>query len=215
MGLISDPTEQLVGKMDIDEKTGGTRFDWAKFALAVQQPGIVLLDELNRIPKNGANALFSCLDDTRELSADGAKGTDRRTVRVHPECIFFATANIGDEYTGTNEIDAALDTRFMHVEMDFIDADDEARILTARTGVGADDACVICNVARQIRRSSAESGLRPVSTRETLRCARRVAGGFEVRQAMEDVFLTLYRDDRSDSDCSERQQVRSIIQGVF
>jgi len=211
MGLISDPTEQLVGKMDIDEKTGGTYFDWAEFALAIQRPGIILLDELNRVPRNGANALFSCLDHTRELSADNAKGTDRRVIKVHPECVFFATANVGDCYTGTNDIDTALETRFMTVEMDYIAKDDEVRILVNRCGIETEEAEMICDVAAQVRRMRGDE-LRPLSTRETLMCAQRVSGGFPLLRAMESVFLPIYSDARCDNETSQRQLVRTIIQ---
>ena len=184
MGTVTDPTEQLVGKMDLDPATGGTRFDWADFALAIQRPGVILLDEINRCPRNGNNILFSVLDGTATLSAAGAKSSDQRSIRVHPDCVFFATANIGYEYTGTSEIDIALRNRFMEVELDYLDAATEAKVLCARTGVDYDDARNIAQIATGIRKSHCNGTLqKSVSMRVTLNCARRpgLRGGVPAR----------------------------------
>ena len=41
-------------------------------------------------------------------------------IPVHPECVFFSTANMGSQYTGTHKLDRALLDRFMLIEMDAI-----------------------------------------------------------------------------------------------
>lgn len=217
MGSITDPTEQLVGKMDIDSLTGGTVFDWADFALAIQKPGVVLLDEVNRIPKNGENTLFSCLDGTRELSAAGAKTSDRRTIKVNPDCCFFATANIGDEFTGTKQIDGALKTRFMQVELDYMTQGDEVKILMARTGVNKDDATNIAFVANKIRTMARKGEVQvSISTRETITCAELVHDGFSVLDAIGLTFLPLYDAGYGNGDSnSERTQIKQVISQRF
>lgn len=217
MGSITDPTEQLVGKMDLDPATGGTRYDWADFALAIQRPGVILLDEINRIPKNGENILFSCLDKTRELNASGAKSTEKRIIKVNPECVFFATANIGTEYTGTKEIDLATRTRFMPVEMDYLDVKTEKAILKSKTGISDEDANNIAFVANEIRRLSAKEEIQnSVSTRETVMCAELVRDGYDVENAMYLCFLPIFdrgagKNDRE----SERWRVRTTITSRF
>lgn len=213
MGSITDPTEQLVGKMDLDPATGGTRYDWADFALAIQRPGVILLDEINRIPKNGENILFSCLDKTRELNASGAKSTEKRIIKVNPECVFFATANIGSEYTGTKEIDLATRTRFMPVEMEYLDVKTEKAILKSKTGISDEDANNIAFVANEIRRLASKDEIQnSVSTRETVMCAELVRDGYDVENAMYLCFLPIFdrgagKNDRE----SERWRVRSTI----
>lgn len=217
MGTVTDPTEQLVGKMDLDPATGGTRFDWADFALAIQRPGVILLDEINRCPRNGNNILFSVLDGTATLSAAGAKSSDQRSIRVHPDCVFFATANIGYEYTGTSEIDIALRNRFMEVELDYLDAATEAKVLHARTGVDYDDARNIAQIATGIRKSHCNGTLqKAVSMRETLNCAELVRDGLPVVQACEAAFLPGFDKGTGERDAgSERGKVRALIASRF
>lgn len=217
MGTITDPTEQLVGKLDLDTVTGSTRFDWADFARAIQNPGVVLLDEINRIPDNGDNILFSCLDGTRSLSAAGAKSSDARTIKVHPDCVFFATANIGARYTGTKEMDSALMNRFMPVEVDYMTPATEAKILIKRTGVKKDDAENISFIAGRIREMAGNEALQnSVSTRETLQCASLVSDGFTCLEAMEATFLPLFDRGTGPSDgSSERSSVKALFQARF
>lgn len=218
MGSITDPTEQLVGKMDIDTLTGGTKFDWAPFAQAIQTPGVILLDEVNRIPRNGDNMLFSCLDDTRCLPASGAKSSDRRDIPVHKDCMFIATANIGDEYTGTKEIDAALRSRFFpEIEMCYMTQTQETTILMNRNGISKEDATNIAFVANRLRVMAAKGDLQSaVSTRETLQCAEMVKDGFGVLESMEYAFLPLYdKGLGADDPTSERAQVKQVISQRF
>ena len=217
MGTITDPTEQLVGKMDLDPSTNGTKFDWADFALAIQRPGVIILDEINRIPRNGENILFSVLDGTRSLSAAGAKSGDQRTVKVNPDCVFFATANIGSDYTGTKDIDAALANRFFPLELDYLDVKTEKMVLCNRLGIAEDDAENIALLAHMIRNSKKKGDIEhAVSTRETLMCAALVRDGFDVKDAVEICFLPLFEGGTGDTDSgSERNTVRGMIATRF
>jgi hypothetical protein len=217
MGTITDPTEQLIGKMDLDPSTNGTRFDWADFALAVQRPGVVLLDEINRCPRNGWNTLFSILDGNKTLVASGAKSTDQRVISVNPDCVFFATANLGAEYVGTSEIDAALDDRFMMIELGYLDAKDECDVLVARTGIAKEDANNIALVADNIRKQYRSNALQQsVSIRKSLMAAKLVRRGYDVEEAMEMAFLPGFQPGVTDKDPnSERGVVRAIIASRF
>ena len=219
MGTITDPTEQLVGKMDI-VSTGGTVFDYADFALAIQKPGVVILDEINRCPRNGTNILFSCLDGTRCITASGAKSSDMRVIPVHPECVFFATANVGYEYSGTAQIDKALQTRFMMIKTKYMTVDQEKQILMVRSGISEGDAYNIAFIANQIRRKKWEGELASsVSTRETLLCADYVRDGFTCREAIEACFYPLFDEGNSmwgtvDVN-SELHKVEVIVDGLL
>lgn len=218
MGSITDPTEQLVGKMDLSPLPGGnveTKYDWADFALAVQRPGVVLLDELNRIPRNGYNILFSVLDKTRKLPAFGAKGTDKRMIDVHPDCVFFATANIG--YAGTETMDEALKNRFLPIELDYLDPKTETTVLVSNTGISREDANNIALIASNIRKEVKKGTIEhAVSTRETLLCAMYVKYGFTVEQALEIVFLPNFEGGLTDKDPNcERGTVKAMIASRF
>lgn len=212
MGAITDVTAQLVGKMDKVKGEMEFAFDWAPFALAIQKPGIILLDELNRIPSDGGNALFSCLDKTRELAAPDAKSTDKRIIKVHPDCVFFATCNIGIEYTGTKEIDKAIEDRFFFVEMDYLPVNIEANVLCERTGLNKDDALNIATVASKLRLQAQKGELSTaITTRDTLRCAELVKDGFDIVQAFEYAVLPKF-DKGDDQASSERAVVKTVIQ---
>lgn len=217
MGTITDPVEQLIGKMDLDPSTNGTKFDWADFALAIQRPGVILLDEINRCPRNGNNILFSVLDGTATLTASGAKSTDQRNIKVNKDCVFFATANIGYEYTGTSQMDIALWNRFHCIELDYINVKEEANLLVGETGIDLEDAENIATIAYNIRQSHASGSLdHGVSTRETLLCAGLVSDGFSVKEALESAMLPNFEKGATDKDPDcERGKVKAMIASRF
>lgn len=119
MGTMTDPIMGLVGTHTITVEDGVTKssFTRSRFSEVIQEPGIVLLDELSRAGVMANNLLFPVLDYRRELSMEYAFD-DTTPVKVHPECVFIATANIGSQYTGTHKMDRALVDRFMTIEVD-------------------------------------------------------------------------------------------------
>lgn len=119
MGTMSDPIMGLVGTHVISVKDGKTysEFKKSRFSEVIQQPGIVLLDEISRASVAANNLLFPVLDFRKELSMEYSF-EDSQPIAVHPECVFFATANMGSQYTGTHKLDRALLDRFMTVEVD-------------------------------------------------------------------------------------------------
>ena len=119
MGTMTDPIMGLVGTNTIQVESGTTvsKFIKSRFSAAIQKPGIILLDELSRASLQANNLLFPCLDFRRELSMEYAFN-DSEPIHIHPECVFFATANIGSQYSGTNKMDRALLDRFVLLEMD-------------------------------------------------------------------------------------------------
>ena len=87
-------------------------FEYAKFTQDIQKLGVILLDELSRAPVTTNNVLFPCLDSLRMLPVEMAGGEDLRSIQVHPDCVFVATANVGAEYTGSMSLDRTLVGRF-------------------------------------------------------------------------------------------------------
>jgi len=119
MGTMSDPIMSLIGNHTITMENGLTKSTFAKsrFSEVIQQPGIVLLDELSRANVMANNLLFPCLDFRRELPMEYCFH-DNSPIKIHSECVFFATANLGGQYTGTHKIDRALMDRFMLIEVE-------------------------------------------------------------------------------------------------
>lgn len=121
MGTMTDPVMGLVGTHVITVKDGVTssEFRRSRFSEVIQQPGIVMLDEISRAAAMANNLLFPCLDFRRELPMEYSFH-DTTPVPIHPQCVFFSTANMGSQYTGTHKLDRALLDRFMLIEMDSI-----------------------------------------------------------------------------------------------
>ncbi len=119
MGTMTDPVMSLVGTHAIKVKDGHTTSEFirSRFSEVIQKPGIVLCDEISRAPAAANNLLFPCLDFRKELSMEYCFD-DCEPIKIHPECIFIATANLGSQYTGTHKLDRALIDRFMLMEID-------------------------------------------------------------------------------------------------
>ena len=119
MGTMTDPIMSLVGNHVIKMHDGVTTSTFVKsrFSEVIQQPGIVMLDEISRAVVTSNNLLFPCLDFRRELPMEYCF-EDTAPIKVHPQCVFIATANLGGQYTGTHKLDRALMDRFMIVEID-------------------------------------------------------------------------------------------------
>lgn len=84
-----------------------TTWKYSQLATAIQQPSVVLINELTRMSPKAAS-LFLRLLEERELLIEPMN----EVIKVHPECIFIADQNTGLGYTGTSKQDAALVDRF-------------------------------------------------------------------------------------------------------
>lgn len=208
MGTIQDAQSALLGVHRLN-KDGVSEFDYAPFVDYVQRPGIILLDELNRAPLASSNILFPCLDRRRYLPLDIAGHDSMRKVPVHQECVFFATANLGAEYTGTTQIDRALMDRFFPIELSYPEQDTEIKILMNRTGVVEKQAKAIVRVSNTIREQfKAQELSNVVSVRHSILTANLIKDGFDTVAALMQVIMPLFED--SDG-VSERTKVKSII----
>jgi MoxR-like ATPase len=90
-----------------------TQWRYSQLATAIQQPSIVLLNELTRMTPKAAS-LFLRLLEERELLIEPLN----EVIKVHPECLFIADQNTGLGYTGTSKQDAALIDRF-NIKLEF------------------------------------------------------------------------------------------------
>lgn len=208
MGTVQDAQSALLGVHRLN-KDGHSDFDYAPFVGHVQRDGIVLLDEMNRAPISASNILFPCLDKRRYLPIDVASGDSIRSVPVHENCVFFATANLGAEYSGTSQIDRALLDRFFPIELSYPSETAEASILMIRTGIDEKTAKAIVKVSKTIRDQFKEQELsNVVSVRHTLLAASLIKDGFDTVGALMKVVMPLFDDSTG---VSERTKVKSII----
>lgn len=175
VGILSEPG-QLFGEHRLDH--GRTYFQEFLFPKAIQTPGCVIhLEEINRPEHPKAlNMLFSVLSEDRSVWID-----ELGHIKVADGVVFFATLNEGDEYIGTEMLDAALKDRFYVMVLNYLPPDVEAEVLHRKTGIDKGDALTIVNVAEKLRNNRSDPIL--VSTRHTLMVAELVNLGAAVRDA--------------------------------
>lgn len=100
---VLDP-EKWFGKTQL--KDGETFFEKTKFTEVVEKGHVViLLDEINRVAAEIANSLLPLLDYRRKTTVGNYD------IVCGEGIVFGMTANIGFQYTGTDQIDVALKNR--------------------------------------------------------------------------------------------------------
>ena len=176
VGILSEPG-QLFGEHRL--RDGQTYFQPFLFPQAIQTPGCVIhLEEINRPEHPKAlNMLFSVLSEDRSVWTD-----ELGYIEVAPGVIFFATLNEGDEFIGTEMLDAALRDRFFVTILDYLPMDVETKVLFEKTGIDEGDALTIVNLANRLRTNTQEPII--ISTRHTLMIAEMVAVGASVKEAL-------------------------------
>lgn len=206
--LVREPRDWFGAKR---AENGSVFWDKALFAEAIAQGGlVVLLDEVTRSTPNVLNSLLPLLDWTRETYIEEAK----EKLVVGPRTYFFATANIGAQFTGTFKLDSALADRFgAIVECSFLPEQDEAELLVKRSGITIDVARRLVKVANLVRNENQNSGklTETISTRVLLD----VAKLYTTLKETAFRFTVLPKFSADGGKQSERAQVLGFIQGQF
>ena len=202
MAAKQDPIASLIGVHRFD---GKSVFDRADFTYALEEDGIVVLDELPRAPMNTNNILFPVLDSRRELNMDVASH-GLRSIKVNPNCRFIATANEGYEYTGNNVLDRALKERFQLIMVNYMPEEQEIKLLKYRTGASQADAAVIVKIGKTIRDlNRREDVSSSVSIRHSLYAADLASAGLPVSKAMEIAFLPMFHIE------DEKKKIKDLL----
>lgn len=206
--LVREPRDWFGAKR---AENGSVFWDKALFAEAVANGGlVVLLDEITRATPNVLNSLLPLLDWTRETYIEEAK----EKLVVGPQTYFFATANIGAQFTGTFRLDSALSDRFGGiVECSFLPPDDEAALLIQRHKINSDVAKKLVKIANMVRDENQTTGklTETISTRVLLDVAQLYGAMKET--AFRFTVLPKFSDEGGKQ--SERAQVLGFIQGQF
>jgi len=213
LGATQDPRGTLIGNTHFEEGKG-TYFSESVFVKAIQTPNaVILLDELSRAHPDAWNILMTVLDyGQRYLRLDEQDG--QATIKVAENVTFIATANIGNEYTSTRQLDKALMDRFTIVEMDMLNETEENELLTYM--FPHVDSTVLSNVAKiaSLTRSEATSDTaripNGISTRTTVELSGLLFDGFSLEEASEVCIYPQY--DNTGGVDSERTFVKQIVQ---
>ena len=213
LGATQDPRSTLIGNTHF-EKSKGTYFSESLFVKAISTPdAVILLDELSRAHPDAWNILMTVLDSgQRYLRLDESDGSE--TINVAEGVTFVATANIGNEYTSTRVMDKALMDRFIIVEMDVLNADEEHGLLDYMfPHVDSDLLKSVAEIASATRgESKSEAGRLSagISTRTSVEMAGLLYDGFGLDEAAEVTVYPQFADDGGLE--SERTYVKQLVQ---
>ena len=213
MGATQDPRATLIGNVHFD-KSKGTYFSESLFVKAIQTPNaVILMDELTRAHPDAWNILMTVLDQgQRYLRLDEADG--QATIKVADGVCFVATANIGNEYTATRQLDKALMDRFVTIEMDTLSDEEEHGLLAyLYPTVDTDMLHNVAKIAFMTRTESLTDNPRissGVSTRTSVEIAGLLFDGFTLEESAD---ITIYPQYDADGGVdSERTFVKQIVQ---
>ncbi len=213
LGATQDPRASLIGNTHFN-KAEGTYFNESAFVKAIKTPySVVLLDELSRSHPEAWNILMTVLDaGQRYLRLDEA--VDSPIVKVAEGVTFIATANIGNEFTSTRVLDRALVDRFVTIEVDVLNAEQEFELLTMLyPEANADDLKAISEIAAHTRdqiKSDVGKISTAVSTRISVEMAGLIYDGFNIIEAAEVAIFPLYSQDGGMD--SERTYIKQLVQ---
>jgi len=213
LGATQDPRSTLIGNVHFNQESG-TFFSESLFVKAIQtENAVILLDELTRAHPDAWNILMPVLDQgQRYLRLDEADG--QSTVKVAEGVTFIATANIGNEYTATRQLDKALMDRFTIIEMDVLNDEEEFGLLKYMFPSVEEEALKnvadithLTRVEAQTDNPRITSG---VSTRTSVEIAGLLFDGFSLMEAAD---ITIYPQyDATGGIDSERTFVKQIVQ---
>ena len=213
LGATQDPRGTLIGNTHF-KKEEGTTFAESMFVKAIQtKDAIILLDEISRAHPEAWNILMTVLDQgQRYLRLD--EHQDSPTIKVAEGVTFVATANIGNEYTATRAMDRALVDRFIIVEMDTLDKEQESGLLKdlhpGVTQEQADNIAEIASMTRKEIKSDAPRITNSISTRISVEIAGLLEDGFDLAEAAEVCIYPFFDEDGGVD--SERTYMKQVVQ---
>tara|TARA_Y100000593_G_scaffold86818_1_gene166283 strand:+ start:2940 stop:4112 length:1173 start_codon:yes stop_codon:yes gene_type:complete len=213
LGATQDPRGTLIGNTHF-KKEEGTTFAESLFVKAIQtKDAIILLDEISRAHPEAWNILMTVLDSgQRYLRLDEHENAP--TIKVAEGVTFVATANIGNEYTATRAMDRALVDRFIIVEMDTLNKEQESGLLKdlhpGITQEQADNVAEIASMTRKEIKSDAPRITNAISTRISVEIAGLLEDGFELAEAAEVCIYPFFDEDGGVD--SERTYMKQVVQ---
>ena len=213
LGATQDPRSTLIGNVHFDKKKG-TFFSESLFVKAIQtENAVILLDELTRAHPDAWNILMPVLDyGQRYLRLDEADG--QTTIKVADGVTFIATANIGNEYTATRQLDKALMDRFTIIEMDLLTQEEEYGLLKYMFPTVEEKTLENVSNITSLTRAEADTENPRISSGVSTRTSVEIAGLlFDGFSLLESADITIYPQyDSTGGADSERTFVKQIVQ---
>ncbi|CAB4176616.1 COG0714 MoxR-like ATPases [uncultured Caudovirales phage] len=162
----SDPAQWFGSYRALPNDDGTNSFVWVDgiITAVLRAGGVIFFDEINFLRPDISAALHQVLREKELILLD--KGNE--VVKAHPDALIVAAANDGDGYSGTNDLNAALQNRFAQIIRWDYDPKVEAQLVSSQT---------LLNFSQQLRESIKQGSLEtPVPTNaliefESIACA--------------------------------------------
>lgn len=191
--------DDFVGTTEVvtDPKTGNavTKFVAGPLINAMRHGGILLIDEVTATPAHILLVLQAVLERAEDVHGEWAAGRSHTTfvntanggevIHAHPRFRILVTDNTNGQgditgaFAGTNVMNEAFRSRFtMWLHKGYPTAGAWKKMLVSKTGIDADTAKVIVDVALDVNKGSAQLGATTVTSnivvnpRDTLAIAR-------------------------------------------
>ena len=216
-GATTDARSSLIGNTRFDKATG-TIFNESAFVKDIRtEISIILLDELSRAHIDASNILITVLDGLqRYIRLDEKENSE--VVNVADGVCFIATANVGNEYTGTRIMDRALLNRFpVKIEMSPIGKDDEFKLMKSRFNISDSDKLNLLKNIIDISAYTREQMLLEdsklsnfISTRTVEEMSELIVDGFDLQEIAEAVIYPIFSQDGGVD--SERLFMKQLVQ---
>lgn len=121
-----------------------------RLTTACQKGDTLIYDEFNRSRPEANNALLSVLSE-RILNLPKLRVSGEGYLEVHPDFRIIFTSN-PEEYAGVHKTQNALTDRLITLTLGHYDRETEIQITVARSGIAREDAELIVDIARELRK---------------------------------------------------------------
>ncbi len=166
----------LVGRHLINEN--GTYWQDGPLTKAVRNGGICYLDEIIEARKDTTVVLHSLADYRRVLPIDRTG----EVIEAHPDFMLVVSYNPGYQNV-LKGMKPSTKQRFISLSFDYPKADIEKEIIIKESGVNAEVAQKLVNIAGEIRQLTDSDIQEAVSTRLLVYAAKLIVKGFDPYQA--------------------------------
>lgn len=179
----------LIGRFIIK----GAETIWADGPLttAVKEGAIIYLDEIAEARPDVIVAIHSLTDHRRELFIDKLG----ETIKAHKDFMLVASFNPGYQ-RGFKELKPSTRQRFVAMAFDYPEAKVESEILVNETGIDADIAKKLVNIATKIRNLTELGLTETVSTRLLVDAAKLIHSGLPKRLSVQVAVVEPLSDDQ-------------------
>lgn len=189
---------------------GQTVFIQSEFVNAIQRPGVIALDEFNRVTPDIHNSIYTILDHNREVYIEETK----QYIAVHPQCIFVATENRGRSHTGTFMEDTAVEDRFETIKLELPPVEIMAELLVRIYGVNEKQALLLAKITHKLNSLYHEESLsRPTGFRPSIAAAALLKRGQPLNTALKYTFVNRFSPEGGVD--SEQTTVLQVIQAYL